>query len=58
MNGAEGIAYRSRITPESSTNLAFLDHATLSGSSVPLRACSDLLDRLIIRRGFIIDFDF
>ena len=54
----QGIAYRSRTTPETSVNLAFFAHAPLAGVSVPLRTRSDLLDRLILTRGFTVDFDY
>lgn len=52
----EGLAYRSRTTPETSTNLAFLEHAPLAGTSAPLAGCTELLDRLVLARGFTIDF--
>lgn len=52
----QGIVYRSRSTPGTSTNLAFFGHAPLTGTSVPLRTRSDLLDRLVLTRGFTVDF--
>lgn len=54
----EGIAYRSRTTPTTSMNLAFFEHASLSGASVPLAQCGEFLDRLILRRGFAIGFPY
>lgn len=54
----QGIAYRSRTTPESSTNLAFFQHAPLAATSVPLSQCGELLDRLVVGRGFTVDFTY
>jgi hypothetical protein len=54
----EGIAYRSRTTPETSTNLAFFEHAPLAGVSQSLAQCAELLDRLVLARGFAIDFPY
>ncbi len=54
----EGIAYRPRTTPETSTNLAFFEHAPLAGTSMPLADCTELLDRLVLARGFTIDFRY
>lgn len=53
-----GIAYRCRTTPETSTNLAFFADAPLVGTSVPLAARTDLLDRLVLTRGFTVDFAY
>jgi hypothetical protein len=54
----EGIVYRSRTTPETSTNLAFFAHAPLAGVSVPLDASVGLLDRLVLARAFTVDFAY
>lgn len=54
----QGIVYRSRTTPETSTNLAFFAHAPLTGASVLLQTRADLLDRLILTRGFTVDFAY
>lgn len=54
----EGIAYRSRTTPETSTNLAFFEHAPLTGKSTPLAQCTGLLDRLVLARGFTVEFPY
>ena len=54
----QGIVYRSRTTPETSTNLAFFAHAPLAGTSVPLETRADLLDRLVLTRGFTVDFAY
>jgi len=54
----EGIVYRSRTTPETSPNLAFFAHAPLVGTSVPLVTRPDLLDRLVLTRGFTVDFGY
>lgn len=53
-----GIVYRPRTTPESSTNLAFFAHAPLAGTSMPLGTHSNLLDRLVLTRGFTVDFAY
>lgn len=57
-NHIEGIAYRSRTTPETSTNIAFFEQAPLHGTSVPLAQCSELLDRLVVARAFTVDFAY
>jgi hypothetical protein len=54
----QGIVYRSRTTPETSTNLAFFRHAPLHGTSAPLATRPDLLDRLVLTRGFAVDFAY
>jgi hypothetical protein len=54
----EGIVYRSRTTPETSTNLAFFAHAPLAGDSVRLDSRADLLDRLVLTRHFAVDFTY
>ncbi len=54
----EGLAYRSRTTPETSTNLAFFEHAPLAGTSVALAECGEFLDRLVVGRGFAVDFAY
>jgi RES domain len=53
-----GIAYRSRTTPSTSTNVAFLRHAFGEATSTPLHECADFLDRLVVGRGFTVDFAF
>ena len=54
----EGIAYRFRTTPETSTNLAFFEHAPLEATSVPLAQCTELLDRLVVARAFTVDWPY
>lgn len=51
-----GIAYRSRTTPETSTNVAFFAHAPLLGRSVRLDRARRLADQLVVRYCFTIDF--
>jgi hypothetical protein len=51
-----GIAYRSRTTPETSTNLAIFEAAPLRGRSQALHRARRLLDVLIVRHDFTIDF--
>lgn len=53
-----GIVYRSRTTPATSLNLAFFAHAPLTGRSVQVETCADLLDRLVLTRGFTVDFAY
>jgi hypothetical protein len=54
----EGIVYRSRTTPETSTNLALFARAPLAGASVPLETRADLLNRLVLTRQFTVDFAY
>lgn len=51
-----GIAYRSRTTPETSTNVAIFEAAPLRGRSQALHRARRLLDTLIVRHDFTIDF--
>lgn len=51
-----GIAYRSRTTPQSSVNVAFFHHAPLAGRSQRLDRARRLLDSLVVRHGFTIDW--
>ena len=51
-----GIAYRSRTTPETSTNLALLPCAPVRGRSQTLHRARGFLDTLTVRHGFTIDF--
>lgn len=49
------VVYRPRTTPETAGNVALYRHAPLDCTSVPLHACTDLLDELRLR-GFTIDW--
>jgi hypothetical protein len=51
-----GIVYRSRTTPETSTNVALLPQAPLRGRSQALHRARRFLDILIVRHDFTIDF--
>lgn len=51
-----GVAYRSRTTPQSSVNVALIAHAPLTGRSQRLDRARHLLDRLVLRYGFTVDF--
>lgn len=53
-----GIAYSSRTTPTTSTNLAFFEQAPLTGTSRELRECGEVLEDLVLRGGFQVDFTF
>ncbi len=52
----DGIAYRARTTPSSTSNVAFWSTNGCDVTSRPLRACGADLDDLIMRRDFTIDF--
>jgi len=52
-----GIVYRSRTTPETSANIAFVAAAGLQGRSRELRRCTALLAELEALHGFTVDFD-
>lgn len=53
-----GFLYRSRTTPERSTNLVFLSNAPLEATSVPLGGAADYLDELVVAAGFTVDFPY
>ena len=53
----DAIVYRSRTTPSSSVNLAFFDANACSTTSWPLSGRSDVLDQLITRHGFTVDWE-
>ena len=51
----DGIAYRSRTTPERGTNLAFFEHAPLSARDLgPLIDQAELLMSCVLTDGFIV----
>ncbi len=54
----DGIVYRSRTTPASSTNLAFWSADPFDIDSVRLGDAADLLVDLVLRWRFTVDFDF
>ena len=54
----DGIAYRARTTPSSTSNIAFWSIDGCTARSRPLRACTDELDDLVLRRDFTLDFDW
>jgi hypothetical protein len=54
--GIHGLVYRSRTTPETSANVAFFGHAPLRGRSLRLDRARRLLDGLVLRHGFTVDF--
>ena len=54
----DGIMYRSRTTPASSTNLAFFSTDALEVDARPLGDCRDELDDLVLHHRFTIDFDW
>ena len=54
----DGIVYRARTTPSSTSNLAIWSIDGCTASSRPLRGCHDELDDLALRRDFTIDFDW
>ncbi len=54
----DGIAYRARTTPSSTSNIAFWTVEGCTTTSRPLRDCAEELDDLVLRRDFTIDFDW
>lgn len=52
----DGIMYRSRTTPQRSANLAFFEHAPLTGRSQVLRRSRRFLDELVVSSGFTVRF--
>jgi hypothetical protein len=52
----DGIAYRARTTPSSTSNVAIWSVDGLRATSRPLRECRDELDDLVLRRDFTVDF--
>ena len=54
----DGIAYRARTTPSSTSNLAFWSIEGCTATSRPLHECTEELDDLVLRRDFTIDFDW
>jgi hypothetical protein len=54
----DGIAYRARTTPSSTSNLAIWSIEGCAVSARPLRACAHELDDLVLRRDFTVDFDW
>jgi hypothetical protein len=54
----DGIAYRARTTPSSTSNIAFWSIDGCTWSSRRLRDCAEELDDLVLRRDFTIGFDW
>lgn len=54
----DGIVYRSRTTPATSTNVAFWSTAGLDFDARELRACAAELDDLVLHHHFTVDFDY
>lgn len=54
----DGIAYRARTTPSSTSNIAFWSIDGCTATSRVLRECTEDLDDLVLRRDFTIDFDW
>jgi hypothetical protein len=54
----DGIAYRARTTPSSTSNIAFWSVDGCTVTSRALRDCTEELDDLVLRRDFTIDFDW
>lgn len=54
----DGIVYRARTTPSSTSNLAIWSIAGCRTASRPLVDCGDDLDDLVLRRDFTIDFEW
>ena len=54
----DGIAYRARTTPSSTSNIAFWSMAGCTWSSRRLQDCVEELDDLVLRRDFTIGFDW
>ena len=54
----DGIVYRARTTPSSTSNVALWSTDACTVRSRLLRECTDELDDLVLRRDFSIDFDW
>ena len=54
----DGIVYRSRTTPATSTNVAFFSADGLEVDARPLRTCQHELDDLVLHHHFTVDFDW
>ena len=54
----DGIVYRSRTTPATSSNVAFFSTDGLDTASRPLDACTAELDDLVLHDHFTVDFDY
>lgn len=54
----DGIVYRSRTTPQTSSNIAIWSIDGLTPTSRLLAACVDELDDLVVNHGFTVDFDY
>jgi hypothetical protein len=54
----DGIAYRSRTTPATSTNIAFFAADAFDIDAWELATCVDELDDLVLHHHFTVDFDY
>jgi len=54
----DGIAYRARTTPSSTSNIAFWSIDGCTAASRRLHECTAELDDLVLRRDFTLDFDW
>lgn len=54
----DGIVYRSRTTPQTSSNVAFWSTDALNVVGEHLVDCGAVLDDLILHHGFTVDFDY
>jgi hypothetical protein len=54
----DGIAYRARTTPSSTSNIAIWSTDGCDASSRRLRTCAEELDDLVLRRDVTVDFDW
>ena len=54
----DGIVYRARTTPSSTSNLGIWTIDGCTASSRRLQDCADELDDLVLRRDFTVDFDW
>lgn len=54
----DGIVYRSRTTPATSTNVAFWSTDGLDVDAQELRSCAAELDDLVLHHHFTVDFDY
>lgn len=57
-DAVDGIVYRSRTTPQTSVNVAFLSTDAFAVSSRELASCVDELDDLIVDHGFTVRFAY
>jgi hypothetical protein len=54
----DAIVYRSRTTPETSTNYAFFSHEAFAAESRMLADRTDIINDLVLRHGFTVNWKF